>query len=436
MSSVESLASSITEQVSKLSSLLQEAGLPSPTLDESGFGDFSRQEDTPEGNELREVRNRILDSAQDLIRLVQGPTERILTLTWASADTVNIDVITRLRIPEHVPLGSSISIQELAAAVRVPEPLLARIVRYGVANGVFIEESPGVIGHSASSAALVKNPHLAKIVRFGGEDLGKIMMKIPDAVILKRDDPEHAPDAAFNLAYNTEESLFSYFHKDEAVNKRYHEYLAGRVNTPLWSVDRLRAAWPWESKGKVTVVDVGGSSGHTVLNALAPLMPDATFIVQDNNLSALEMGRHVIAKDPSLSSRVKFEEYNFFKPQPIKADIYIYRHILHDWKDEDAVKILSSLVPSLGPGARVLISEGIIPSPPAKRLNSLASKMPRIEDMFMLGAHNSHERTVAEFESLFQQASPGNFRLVGVTSGAEAGAFQSLLEFEFLGLRN
>lgn len=53
----------------------------------------------------------------------------------------------------------------------------------------------------------------------------------------------------------------------------------------------------------------------------------------------------------------------------------------------------------------------------------------------MLGAHDSHERTVAEFESLFHQVSPGSFRLAGVTSGAEAGAFQSLLEFEFIGVR-
>lgn len=53
--------------------------------------------------------------------------------------------------------------------------------------------------------------------------------------------------------------------------------------------------------------------------------------------------------------------------------------------------------------------------------------------MFMLAAHNAHERSVANFESLFQQVRPGEFRLVGVTSGTEAGAFQTWLEFEFVG---
>ncbi|KAI0898948.1 S-adenosyl-L-methionine-dependent methyltransferase [Annulohypoxylon nitens] len=84
------------------------------------------------------------------------------------------------------------------------------------------------------------------------------------------------------------------------------------------------------------------------------------------------MGQQAVAPDPSLESRIKFMEHNFFKPQPVTADVYIYRHVLHDWDDEDSIKILSSLFPALKPGARILISEGIVPSPPAKRLNTFA----------------------------------------------------------------
>lgn len=107
-------------------------------------------------------------------------------------------------------------------------------------------------------------------------------------------------------------------------------------------------------------------------------MPQATFIVQDSNPAALEMGRRAVATElPAAQSRVSFAEYDFFTPQPVHADIYIYRHILHDWSDADAVSILSSLLPALRPGARVLLSEGILPTPPAARLNTLADKMIR-----------------------------------------------------------
>ncbi|KAI8630646.1 putative O-methyltransferase [Xylariaceae sp. FL1651] len=439
MASVETLAATISEQVSKLSKLLAEAGSPAPTLEESGFGDFSHEDDTPPGFALRETRSAILNAAQDLLRLVRGPTEQILSLAWSAADTGNLDLITRLQIPQHVPIGSSISAGELAEAIRMPEALVARVIRYAIANGIFVEEEkPGYFRHSAASAALVRNPHLSNIVHFGTEFLGNILLKVPETVVAKRDDPDGAPAAAFNVAYRTDESLFTLFQKNADLNTKYHEYLVGRVNTPLWSVDRLRAAWPWESLGDVTVIDVGGSSGHTA-QYLASLMPTAKFIVQDSNTSALEMGRRAVetlAADSSLKSRISFQEYDFFTPQPVEADIYIYRHILHDWNDADSVKILASLLPALKPGARVLISEGIVPAPPAQRLNTLTTKMIRIEDMFMLAAHDAHERSVADFESLFEKVSPKAFKLAGVTSGTEAGAFQSLLEFEFLGLAN
>lgn len=83
MASIESLASTITEQVSQLSHLLQIAGLPPPSLAEAGFDDFSHEIDTSASNCLRASRNKILDAAHDLLRLVRGPTEQILTLAWS-----------------------------------------------------------------------------------------------------------------------------------------------------------------------------------------------------------------------------------------------------------------------------------------------------------------------------------------------------------------
>ena len=83
MSSLEALAATISEQVSKLSSLHQELGTPLPTLDKAGSRDYATETDTPEGEALRKTRSQILDAAADLIRLVQGPTEHILTLTWS-----------------------------------------------------------------------------------------------------------------------------------------------------------------------------------------------------------------------------------------------------------------------------------------------------------------------------------------------------------------
>jgi 6-hydroxytryprostatin B O-methyltransferase len=72
-----------------------------------------------------------------------------------------------------------------------------------------------------------------------------------------------------------------------------------------------------------------------------------------------------------------FVSHDFYTPQTTKADIYILRHILHDWADGDVVRILQNLLPALTDGARVLVSEGVVPEPPAKRMNTLDEKQIR-----------------------------------------------------------
>lgn len=92
---------------------------------------------------------------------------------------------------------------------------------------------------------------------------------------------------------------------------------------------------------------------------------------------AMESGRLAISSDTDLQQRVIFAAHDFFTPQPSVADIYIFRHILHDWSDADSVRILKALVPALKDGARVMISEGIVPEPPATRTGILDDKQIR-----------------------------------------------------------
>lgn len=93
------------------------------------------------------------------------------------------------------------------------------------------------------------------------------------------------------------------------------------------------------------------------------------------NIIALEQGKQAVQSlSPAIAERVTFVEYDFFTPQTTVGDIYIFRHILHDWSDENSVKIVKSLVPALKSGATVLICEGMMPEPPAKKANTWDQK--------------------------------------------------------------
>lgn len=127
-------------------------------------------------------------------------------------------------------------------------------------------------------------------------------------------------------------------------------------NAPEFLVKGYR----WGSLGDSTIVDVGGSEGKYSV-ALAQAFPDLRFIVQD--LPETVKAAQAKTLPEGVADRVSFMPHDMFKEQTVSADIYLFRWIFHDWPDTYIVKILSQLIPAMKTGARVLISEVILPEP-------------------------------------------------------------------------
>ena len=111
--------------------------------------------------------------------------------------------------------------------------------------------------------------------------------------------------------------------------------------------------------------------------ALAKRLPNARLIVQDINVEGMKMGQELIAKDALLNDRITFMKHSFFEPQRTSADIYFFKHVLHDWSDQDCIKIIRALVPALKDGARILVMEGVLP-------RSSVGRTALLEDMQVL----------------------------------------------------
>ena len=77
---------------------------------------------------------------------------------------------------------------------------------------------------------------------------------------------------------------------------------------------------------------------------------------------------------PELASRVKFLAHDILTEQPVRADIYLFRCILHNWSDKYFVQIFRKLIPALRTGARIVINDFALPEPgvlsawPAERM--------------------------------------------------------------------
>ncbi|KAJ0164647.1 Demethylsterigmatocystin 6-O-methyltransferase, partial [Colletotrichum tanaceti] len=141
-------------------------------------------------------------------------------------------------------------------------------------------------------------------------------------------------------------------------------------------------------------VDVGGSKGHAIKAILEenPFLPAERVILQDRD----EVIEQVTAlKDPGLE-HVKLQVHDFYAEQPVKnAPIYWIRRCLHDYGDDDSVKILSRLSHAMGSDSKVLVVEYVLQNPP-----------PSVGAMTDFGMMNigGKERTAADWEAVVARA--------------------------------
>jgi O-methyltransferase len=103
-------------------------------------------------------------------------------------------------------------------------------------------------------------------------------------------------------------------------------------------------------------VDVGGASGtliHSLLMAnsqLHGIVLDLPDVVPSATASASALG---------LAERSKALAGDFFTYVP-EADIYLLKHVLHDWDDGEAVQILKRCRDAMRPGGRVIVIEMLL----------------------------------------------------------------------------
>jgi hypothetical protein len=98
----------------------------------------------------------------------------------------------------------------------------------------------------------------------------------------------------------------------------------------------------------------------------------------------------------------------------VGADAYVLGHIIHDWNDAKAGRILDNLRRAMSSGARLLVVEYVIPEAAAVSSGN-GTSLGKWLDVHMLVAVGGLERTEAEYRRLF--AAHG-FRLTRVVPTA------------------
>ncbi len=180
------------------------------------------------------------------------------------------------------------------------------------------------------------------------------------------------------------------------------DYLAANIDEQAAFSEAMQSlTWPVarevasliDTTGVETVVDVGGATG-AMLCALLQVKTGLRGILFDQS--------HVVSRaeaaiaNTGLENRTTMIGGNFFECVP-EADLYLLKHILHDWDDDSCVRILRNCRRSLRAGGKVAIIELLLS-------DNNDHGMTALFDLTMLVVADGQERTEHEYRQLLDAA--------------------------------
>ena len=156
-----------------------------------------------------------------------------------------------------------------------------------------------------------------------------------------------------------------------------------------------------------TVVDVGGGRGAMLAGVLRA-WPRLTGVVADRPDVAAEAD--AAFGDAALSDRAHGVGTDFFESVPSGADAYFLSNVLHDWDDDDCLRILRTVRSAMDAQSRLVLVERLlgVPGRSAAEVRDLT-----FVDLHMLVMFGARERTKAEYDALLVEAGFGPGELIG-----------------------
>ncbi|TVT14158.1 methyltransferase [Amycolatopsis rhizosphaerae] len=309
----------------------------------------------------------------------------------AFAGSAALRAFARLGVADHVDDDVPVPVTVLAAATGTRTAGLARLLRFLASRGV-------VRRHDGDQYTLAP---LGRALRSSAEPSARSgVLMFTDPMFwtmchrLESSLTDHEPDFARYFG----EPLDDYFARNPETDELFYEGMA-----TVSDAENAIVAAAADLPGSGTIVDVGGRNGSMLLTALQA-RPGLDGVLFDRP-DALDTRR---LEEAGQDGRWKAVGGDFFLDVP-RGDVLVLKRILHNWDDQDSVRILSSCRRALEPGGRVLVVDAVVPEDGGKHQSHLM-------DLMMLGAFTGQERTAAELRPLFAAAGLRVTRVVPTSS--------------------
>jgi len=235
-----------------------------------------------------------------------------------------------------------------------------------------------------------------------GEFLRKDNPKTLRGIALLEEGPEHyalwkhlptmikdGKQNAFPREYG--QKLFEFTDSNPLYREVFNQAMSSYSSIQTaWVTDALKG---YNFSNVNTVCDVGGGQGHLLCSLLVKYphlkgtVIELDSVIKNNDL--------LWAEKMGVKDRCTYVGGNMFSKVPA-ADAYIMKMILHDWSDDECVKILSNIYNAASENGTVLIAEHLVPGPEEPHFSKLF-------DIHMMCVATGKERTVEEYADLLKK---------------------------------
>ncbi|OAA56177.1 O-methyltransferase [Niveomyces insectorum RCEF 264] len=267
-----------------------------------------------------------------------------------------------------------LTLAEIATSTKAEPALLGRVLRYLAATRFITETGKDQFGANISTQSLA-DPAIEGSLNY----MQETSFQTPPGT-----------KCAWQQSVKTNMDWFPYYQQHPKQLSYFQKLMSVPRDGDWLDVVPFAEEAANVSADRALFVDIGGNIGHQSkrLRSMYPTLLGRV-IVQD-----LPENVNVAAPAPG----VEFMAYDFFTPQPfVGARFYYMRTVLHDWDEENSIKILKNTAAAMGADSQILIDEMALPN---KGVHWWSACL----DLHMYTMLNALERTVEQWHDLLGKA--------------------------------
>jgi SAM-dependent methyltransferase/predicted transcriptional regulator len=298
--------------------------------------------------------------------------------------------IVRHDILQKIKDGND-DVSSLRKNCNIPEVSLDMIIKVSLLWGL-LKETNGKYCLTYKGELLTENgaDSLKYASLMWGEEHYLAMSKLAEAL---KDDRSQFKD------------LFGYEFFDYCSRNRDKSLIYNRAMAE-YSIDYDDIIGLYDFSNTMRLMDIGGGQGQLLSKILAKYPNIKSGIVFDLP-NVIDEAKQNLKESPYYN-KIELKPGDFFSSiNSLDADTIILSRVLHDWNDDDAIKILKNILSGLKENGKLLIFEMVVPENPKIDMGTTLN----FDLLVMVGGK---ERTKEEFNTLLKNV---GFKIMDIKKG-------------------